>query len=591
MPRLLLALQSLLLALVLTWPTAATLRSAAVGSLDGDGSKHVWTLWWMKQELWDGTPGLRTTWVNFPEGMELYPIEPLNGIVAVFWPGDPVTLSNLLAILHVSLLGIAAGWLGRLVSGSRLGAHMAGALAQGCAFTAFTLHVGVGELRQYWWIPLGLGCLVKARESLEWKWFLALAASLAGAVLSCFYHGLFLGVAVALYALATLAPRPRLLAGYLLAAGLAVGVVWPVVRSFSANYGGNSAPQPIFSPDGRVQTDYRGAAMQLQELLSPRRDARGGDRQTVTYTGGRYLGWGAVLLLLVGLAAAPRRAAPWVVVLGGSAILSLGSVLWVNGAVVESGGRPLVLPLAWINHWLRQFAEPINFPARFIAPGMIALAAGASLASRWRWSAALVPLALVDVAYNELVPWPRATFALPEMTGLEGGGGAVADVQLAINSDPESRTLDIAAQIQLGRPFQSVPVERQDKWAPGGTLWLQQLPVMAALDATWHGKPTRPGGDPRVDQWLLRERGFDRVILTHRTGSPQKELREVLEAVFGQPILIAPHAHLYAVAMPVATDEEKTAWTAAHELRLKAAVPPSFGPQYPSGTPGPPVPR
>lgn len=590
MPRLLLPVQSLLLAIVLSWPAAATLSTAAVGSFEGDGSKHVWTLWWMREEFWHGVAGMRTTYVNFPDGMDLYPIEPLNGIFAAALPFAPVTLSNLLALLHLTLLGICAGWLGGLVSRDRLGGLMAGALAQGCAFAAFTLHVGVGELRQYWWIPLGLACLVKARETLQWRWFGALALSLAGAVVGCFYHGLFLATAVALYALLTLRPWPKLLLGYTLAAGLGLAVAYPVVSTFSSHYGGNSAPQPIFGPDGKVVTDYRGAAMQLHELVSPRRALRlTGDRQTITYTGGRYLGVGALLIAAIGIAANWKRALPWLGMSAGTAALSLGTVLWSGDKIIQVGGKALVLPLAWVNHYLRTFAEPVNFPARFIAPAMIGVAVVGGLASRWRWTAVLVPLALLDIAYNELVPWPRATFTLPDMSGLAEGntGGAVADVQLAINSDPESRTLDIAAQMEMERPMQSVPIERMDKWAPEGNQWLKALPVVQALDTTWHGKLTMPAGDLRADQYLLRQRGFDRVILTHRTGSPEAALRQVLEAAFGQPIVVAPHAHLYAVPMPNATPEEAAQWQKEQEARLAAMAPPSFGPQFPTQQ-GPP---
>lgn len=577
--------QSLALAVLLTWPTVAVLGTEAVGSAEGDGSKHVWTLWWMRQELWHGTPGLQTTWVNFPDGMDLYPIEPLNGLLTVLLPLPPVMLSNLLALLHFTLLGVCTAWLGGLVAKTRLGAHVAGALAQGSAFAAFTLHVGVGELREYWWIPLGLGCLVQARETGRWPWFLALAASLAGAVISCFYHGLFLATAVALYALATLRPSPRLLLGYALAAGLSVGIVYPVVTTFSSHYGGQSAPQPIFGPDGRLQTDYRGAAMQLHQLVTPRRAERAtADRQTVTYTGGRYLGVVTLVLVALGAAAAPRKAGPWLGVAAGCTVLSLGTVPWNHDQVLTWNGQPPILPLAWVNHGLRQVAEPINFPARFIAPGMIALAVVGALATRWRWTVALVPLALADVAYNELVPWPRLTFALPDMAGLAAGagGGAVADVQLAANSDPESRTLDIAAQLELARPFQSVPIERQDKWAPSGNQWMQALPVMRAFDETWHGRAVLPTEDVREDQFLLRDRGFDRVVLTHRSGSPEAALRAVLEAAFGQPIAIAGHAHLYAVPMPTSTPEEQAAWLAAQAARVAALAPPQFGPQFPS---------
>ena len=125
-------------------PAASGAGDKVIGSADGDVAKHVWTLWWMRREALTGDWGLLTRLVNFPEGVHLWPIDPLDGVLGILVPLQPVALADALAFLHLTLLGLAAGWLGKLVSGSRLGGYVAGALAQGSAFAAFTLHVGVG---------------------------------------------------------------------------------------------------------------------------------------------------------------------------------------------------------------------------------------------------------------------------------------------------------------------------------------------------------------------------------------------------------------------------------------------------------------
>jgi len=237
LPALAMLLQSAALAVALTWPLLPRFFEQAIGRDDTDTPKHLWTLWWMRQEWMQGTPGLATRWVNFPDGMPLYPIEPLNGLFAVLLPLEPVPLSNLLALVHVTLLGVCAGWLGREVVGTRTGAHVTGALAQLCAFTAFSLEVGVGELRQSWWIPLGLAILVRARRTEAPRWFVALAVVMAGAVVACFYHGLFLALAVSVWALGTLRLRRPLLLRYAGAAGLSLLLALPVVRGFAGSYG------------------------------------------------------------------------------------------------------------------------------------------------------------------------------------------------------------------------------------------------------------------------------------------------------------------------------------------------------------------
>ncbi len=597
MLRWLFPLQCLLLAIVLTWPAPARFATEAVGSVEGDGVKHLWTLWWMRAEALGGAPGLRTALVNFPTGLELYPIEPLNGLLSLVLPLDPVPLSNLLAVLHLFLLGLTAGWLGRLVSERPLGAFAAGALAQGSAFAAFTLHVGVGELRQVWWIPLGLACLVKARTTLEARWFLALALTLAGATLSCFYHGFFLATAVSLYALATLRPWPKLLGGYLVAAALSLAVVLPVIRTFSATYApteqrGADSFGAWMSMRYELET-YRGAALDPVELLSPR-DAASADRQTLSYTGGRYLGWVALALGVLGVAAAPRKAAPWLIVGAGGLVLSLGTVLWWDGALVGGANR-VVLPLATLNRALAWFAEPMNFPARFVVVPTLALAVLGALAARWPWALLLVPAAIVEVAWGDLVPFPRATIRLPHIdaaaiAAADLPAGAVADLTAFTRSappgsdkvgqswlarlDPESRTRAIAAQLVLDRPFSTVPIERVDHWGPEGLYWTAALPLARAL-----------GGEPvdddelRASAWLLAEAGYGGVVLTHGCENGPPAVATVLDRALGKRVP-AGCATVWPVPAVTAPPAEADRWRAEHDTRAAANAPPRMGPQF-----------
>ncbi len=550
----LLALQSALLAVLASWPTLPRLATAAVGSPDTDTPKHLWTLWWMRRELWDGVPGLSTTWVNFPEGMELFPISPLDGLLTAALPFEPVLASNVLALFHLALLGLCAGWLGEEVVGTRLGAHVAGALAQGAAFTGFALEVGVGELRLAWWIPLGLACLVRARRTGARRWFVALGVALAGATLSCFYHGLFLATATAVWALATLELRAALLRNYALAAALSLVLVLPVVRAFSATY------------DDDAHALLPGAAVSVEELFLP-----AADDAARRYEGGRYLGLGALLLGVVGVVAAPRRAAPWVGVLGVTTLLALGPVLTWRGQPVVVAGSGFVLPMAWLNDALGAVGEPLNFPARFLAPGMVALAVLGALATRWRATALLVPLVLVDIAVNDRAAWPRATMTLAPMPGLAeaAGEGAVADLSMVASyAEPAVRTRSIAAQLALGRPFASVPVERLSRWGTSGDRWLRALPLVDLVTTIEHRSPPLDG-DWRADLWLLRDRGFDRLLLTHRRDTPDVRAVTLLTRLCGDPVRTA-NATLWRVPDVAATPAETTAWRAEQDVRVAA---------------------
>lgn len=519
-----LALQSAALAVLLSWPTLPRLLTAAVGSPDTDTPKHLWTLWWMRRELWDGPFGLRTTWVNYPDGIELYPISPLDGLLHALLPLPPIAASNLLALLHLLLLGLFAGWLGAEVVRTRAGAHVASALAQGAAFTGFALEVGVGELRLSWWIPLGLALLVHAHRVRTHGAFVALGFALAGAVLSCFYHGLFLAVSTAVWALVTLERRRELLVGYALAAGLSLAVVLPVVRVFASSYATTDA-----------QVLFPGASVGLDELLTP--DAF---LPTVSaYAGGRYLGIVACLLAMLGVLADRRRALPWLAVAVVTGVLALGPVLSWAGVPIVANGTAFVLPMKPLNAALAALGEPINFPARFLAPAMVALAVLGALATRWRGAAWLVPLALLDIAVNDRVAWPRATFAPPALPGFveARGEGAVADLSMVASvAEPGVRTRSIAAQLALNQPFATVPVERLVEWGGSGVAWLRALPlVQAVLTAQ---QRTLVSVDPawRDDLWLLRDRGYDRLLVTHHTDSPDQRVDKLLTELCGAPV-------------------------------------------------------
>ena len=66
----------------------------ALGSPKADGMKHPWTLWWMRASVWRGGVPVQLAAGEPPEGMDLYPIEPLNGVVSIATPSSIIPLSN-----------------------------------------------------------------------------------------------------------------------------------------------------------------------------------------------------------------------------------------------------------------------------------------------------------------------------------------------------------------------------------------------------------------------------------------------------------------------------------------------------------------
>ena len=214
-----LATVSVLLSVLLTWPGVLHLNEEVIGSPDADGGKHFWTLWWIKHNVvtLNSIPH-QTTLINFPEGMALYPIEPLNGLgVSLLFFLPLVLATNLLALANMSLTGFFGGLLGRELTGSPKAGLVCGILLQSSAFSMFSLHAGVGELQHLWWLPLCFLIWHRLRTRLQWRYSLGLGLALAGATLSCFYYGLFAGFGVAILSLATLwagRKTPKLLLHY-----------------------------------------------------------------------------------------------------------------------------------------------------------------------------------------------------------------------------------------------------------------------------------------------------------------------------------------------------------------------------------------
>jgi hypothetical protein len=265
--------------------------------------------------------------------------------------------------------------------------------------------------------------------------------------------------------------------------------------------------------------------------------------------------------------------------------LAMGTVLWQDGAVVVPH---VVLPLTWLNRALAFFAEPLNFPVRFLALPMVSVSVlGALAAARWRWGWVLAPLAIVDMNVNDIIPWPRDTFALPTLAPVVAPPGGVADLTFATRADfgrvpvgdlydVGARVRMIGAQVSLGRPIQTMPVERVDRWGQDSLRWTAALPLARAV----HGDEVS-AEDLRASIALLRARGFGSVMVTHACGVP-----DGAPAVLGRTLGVPAQGacgRLWALPETPATAEELAAWEEGQTSRIAAL--PRYN-QGPSAAPG-----
>ena len=571
-------------------------NTAALGSQHADGMKHLWTLWWMRTSIWDyGDFPFHTDIVNYPIGMDLYPIEPLNGLFALLFPFLPlIMLANLLVLVNLTLTGAIGAWFGRLLSQSRVGGVVAGTLLQGSSVMAFFVHVGVGELHHLWWLPLGLGMQIKARETMEWKWFLALSFSLVGAMLSCFYLGFFLSLSVLGWAILTGWAgweTPRLVGKYLIAAALAILIVIPVTRSFSSSYKTGNVPDVslmdyVTQNHGQPVTDPPAARLELAQLVTPRRPAE--SREIQAYGGGRYIGFLSLGFALVGLIRSPKKAYPWILIAGVGILFAFGTYWTVGGAEVKNAaGIRLVMPLFWLNRVLGYLAEPLNFPTRFLAMTAIAISAMGSLALKEKKFLPLVLLAVVEISWGAMTgyPWqrlaPREASVLSALNSVEEG--AVIDLSLAARSDMENRFNALGTQIVHGRKMHAVPVERVEFFAREGQIFVQATKLFQDLKPFYENRGGQLASDYRNDLAILQEAGFKWIVVSYRNGSermPQGIITALTE-ICGPAVGIQAGVGAWRLPEVQYTEEELKVWKSQHELMQQALSLklPGMGPQ------------
>ena len=576
---------------MVTWPTVVQPGTAALGSAKADGMKHLWTLWWMRASVWrEGSFPFETALVNFPYGMDLYPIEPLNGLVAILLPMvDTVLLSNLLILLNLFATGMVGCWFGRLLTnGNRWAGIAAGTVLLTSSVTTFFVTVGVGELTHLWWLPLGLGLLVKALRKPDWRPWAYVSLSMVGAVLSCFYLGFFLGVAVGVVCAWTLLvskERRHLALRMAFSAALLLVIVLPIGRVFAISY---AAPEfdrdpplvHIFVEKGQQVTDTDGSRLDPTQLFAYGR--RPTTEHEQGYGGGRYLGAVISLLALVGLVRRPKEAMPWLLVAAMAIWLSMGSYLTIGGEEVRlaaSGGR-VRLPMLWLNRLLELMAEPVNFPVRFLALAVMAQSALVALAvhrSWGRWLLVLVPLGALEIGKGQLISWPWPVIEMPNTSALtqlaDHRGRAVLDVALTLQADASNRSLALAGQMSHQHPTNTVPLERIEFFAREGHTLARSMHIIDDINGLYyHEDPRGMNEDYREDLTMLKEQGFDILLISTKDGRrniPDRAF-QALRRLCGEPIVDGPGGVAWEIkpVRPSPTPRELEVWRKNLRIRI-----------------------
>jgi hypothetical protein len=187
--------------LIVFAPNLMFLNEGAIGASGSDALKHVWSQWFVVNQLWstDGL-SLQTDLIHHPIGGAFFSLDSINALLGLplrlFL--DPVPTYNMMLMFNLGLAAVCGTRLAHLIVDDPWAAGVGGI---GFAFSAWVLAFpvgsGVSETAAFWPIPLIL--LLACRTWSQPGWLTPVAAgallSLQGA--ACWSHGITAGLLLA----------------------------------------------------------------------------------------------------------------------------------------------------------------------------------------------------------------------------------------------------------------------------------------------------------------------------------------------------------------------------------------------------------
>ena len=487
------------LAVALTWPWVAHIRGRETF---GDAAQFVWDSWWLLESV----SGFENPWFTdrlfAPEGTWLtaHPLEallmvvlsPLTAVVG------PMTAFGILVIVTLALAGVLAWRLGLCLGLGHVGAAVAGLLWAASPIVVYksTGHYMLLVLAML--LPAALVLAARLARSHSTRDGAFLGLLLGASMLTDLQVTAYLLLALVASATYVLATRPAWRSRVAIRPLVALAVTFVLVglpltisvlraerdgdystplqlRMFSATHYNADATQFVLpSPASRFfSDDYHTAAARLGNLATFPIDT------PVT------LGWAALTLAVVGVAATWRRRRTWWMVCAVLAcmLLSLGPNLKVAGRMytplaVDYGGERVsaIAPASWLL-WM-PVVKDLRIPARFMQLGVLPL------------------VLMAGIGASVLVRrWPTAgTVAVAGLCGL-----AIVEGAVAVRGEPPSGAQEIARIIRDDRS-DGIVVDVPLSWQSGIELVGAPLAAdQAMLQQTIHGKPIASGYIARMD--------------------------------------------------------------------------------------------
>jgi len=568
------ALVYLLVALAMTWPLGANLTTASMGFPNVDGQDTV-MLRGLVAELmthpWD-LP--HSALIYFPAGFPVLHLTPnlldhlTGGLIAWLLP-FPLA-DNLWWLGVLSLNGLCAHRLGRRLGGSEGAGWMVGVGFMLCEAVAREANLHHAPQAMVFWAPLYLDALLGLREAPTRRRAALAGLWLAGAGISYWYLGLFLG----------LAGLPLLLrqrwSDQAVIVGVAALVSAPFLAPFLLSWGEvavtAATPPP---PTTDAPSSFSQLPQELQFIALHGNDPLFWWRSTPLDTSNLV----SVVLIVAAAWGAGRmgwrKALPWVWVSGLGAAMLLGPYLRLGDEIVVVGQSGISLPFRWLGELHPVFAR-LTWPERWGVLVPLGLLALASRAPRPALVGALIAAECVLRSGNLPVQHTSLRFERC-WAHLDHATGALIEL-------PLKRGGLRAPRVGVHQRFHRRPVVNPVLLPPGATMpeawepWVQAQPMMRFLKAFEDGEAAdAPGADAVI---ALREAGVSAITADVEPGGVTtaggvNRYRAVLGRHLGPPIDLGCALVWWLddeAAPPVGLDDgdawrvEAAAWKEAHPV-------------------------
>ena len=480
----------LLVVIAMTWPMAWEPMSVTTGfaNVDAQDTQMLRGLFAeLMEHPWDAP---HTDQIYFPEGFPLLHLTPnlldhLSGTPFVWLLPFPLS-DNLWWLVLLVATGLAGHRLGRRLGGSEAAGWLAGLgfLLSEPLLREANLHHAPQSM--VLWAPLYLDTLLDLREAPSTRKAIAAGALLAGAALSYWYLGLFLGLGT-LPLLLGLAWRPLLALG-----GTAALLSAPALLPFLLSWGEIAVTA---TGDIPALTDAPESFSRLptsQQFIA----RHGADPLFWLGTGKMDLSnrVSLVLILAAALGArawAPRRRLALLFLSGLGAVMVLGPYLRWGDEVVLVGDQAISLPFRWLGR-LHPVLARLTWPERWgilVPLGLVALAARAP---RPGWLAGLLVLESALLSAN--LPLQTTSLRFERCWAqLRGTTGAVVEL-------PIRRGGLRAPRVGVHQRFHRRAVVNPVLLPPGAKMpegwepWMEQTALMKWLRDFEAGEhPSDPG--------------------------------------------------------------------------------------------------